>query len=212
MKKALKNNLARGIAAGALMGVALGLSGVAHAEVVGNPDDMAGWTVAQSYDDCALMAAADAVGQMTGNEPSEEDIVDFARNTPSVAQPGDMIYVMGQTDDDPDAGTIFKDLPIVLDHYGVNGKYVGGASLGALEGVLRDGGAVIVNLNAETIWDAEGDRTSSDHAVVVTGVDTDNGIVHLNDSGPDDGADEQVSIDTFIAAWQTSGNEMVIAT
>jgi hypothetical protein len=76
--------------------------------------------------------------------------------------------------------------------------------------VLRDGGAVIVNLNAETIWDLDGDRTQADHALVVTGVDTDNGVVHLNDSGTDDGADEQVSIDTFTAAWQTSGNEMVV--
>ncbi len=208
----MKKTFARGIAAAALMGVALGLSGVAHADTVGDPDDMAGWHVAQSYDDCALMAAADVVGQMTGNEPSEEEIIDFAKNTPSVAEPGDMIYDMGQTDDDPNAGTIFKDLPLVLSHYGVDGKYVGGSNIDALMGVLRDGGAVIVNLNAETIWDVDGQRTSPDHALVVTGVDTDNGIVHMNDSGSDDGANEQVSIDTFTAAWQTSGNEMVVTT
>lgn len=47
---------------------------------------------------------------------------------------------------------------------------------------------------------------------MVTGVDTDNGIVHLNDSGGDDGADEQVSISTFNASWATSGNEMVVTT
>jgi 2-polyprenyl-3-methyl-5-hydroxy-6-metoxy-1,4-benzoquinol methylase len=46
----------------------------------------------------------------------------------------------------------------------------------------------------------------------VTGVDTDAGIVHLNDSGPENGADEQVSLETFTAAWQTSGNEMVVTT
>ncbi|BBX04147.1 hypothetical protein BST36_17935 [Mycolicibacterium moriokaense] len=208
----MKKNFARGIAAAALMGVALGFSGVAHAEVVGDPDGMAGWTVAQSYNDCALMAAADVIGQITGDAPAEDDIVTYAQNTPSVSRPGDMIFDMAAYDDDPNGGTIFEDLPIVLAHYGVSGKYVDGASMGALEGVLRDGGAVIVNLNAETIWDADGDRTASDHAVVVTGVDTDNGVVHLNDSGPEDGADEQVSIDTFTAAWQTSGNEMVVTT
>jgi hypothetical protein len=208
----MKKTIARTIAAAALMGVALGLSGVAHAEVVGDPGGVAGYNAEQSYDDCALMAAADVVGQMTGNAPAEADIINFAQNTPSVAQPGDMIYDQGQTDDDPNAGTIFKDLPIVLAHYGVKGQYIGGGSMDALMGVLRDGGAAIVNLNAETIWNLDGDRTQADHALVVTGVDTDNGVVHLNDSGTDDGADEQVSIDTFTAAWQTSGNEMVATT
>jgi hypothetical protein len=208
----MKKTIARTIAAAALMGVALGLSGVAHAEVVGDPDGASGYNVEQSYDDCALMAAADVVGQMTGNAPAEEDVINFAQNTPSVSEPGDMIYDQGQTDDDPNAGTIFKDLPIVLAHYGVKGQYVGGGSMDALMGVLRDGGAAIVNLNAETIWNLDGDRTQADHALVVTGVDTDNGVVHLNDSGTDDGADEQVSIDTFTAAWQTSGNEMVVTT
>lgn len=208
----MKKTIARTIAAATLMGVALGLSGVAHAEVVGDPDGVAGYNVEQSYDDCALMATADVIGQMTGNAPTEDEIIGFAQNTPSVAEPGDMIYDMGQSDDDPNAGTIFKDLPIVLAHYGVSGQYVGGGSMDALMGALRDGGAVIVNLNAETIWNLDGDRTQADHALVVTGVDTDNGVVHLNDSGTDDGSNEQVSIGTFTAAWQTSGNEMVVTT
>jgi hypothetical protein len=80
----------------------------------------------------------------------------------------------------------------------------------ALMGVLRDGGAVIVNLNSQYIWGGDGQKTEADHALVVTGVDTDNDIVHMNDSGTEDGANEQVSIETFTAAWQTSGNEMVV--
>jgi hypothetical protein len=206
----MKKIIASTIAAAALIGVGLGLSGVAHAETVGDPDDMAGWHTAQNYDDCALMSAADVVGQMTGDAPSEEEIIDYAQSTPSVAEPGDMIYHQGVTDDDPDAGTVFKDLPIVLAHYGVEGHYVGGSNMDALMGVLRDGGAVIVNLNSQYIWGGDGQKTEPDHALVVTGVDTDNGIVHMNDSGSEDGANEQVSIDTFTAAWQTSGNEMVV--
>lgn len=203
----------RTVAAAGLIGFAtLGLAGVAHAETIGDPSGMAGWTERQAYNDCAIMAAADVIGQMTGNAPQEDDIVGFAQHTPSVSRPGDMIFDMAQFDDDPNGGTIFEDLPIVLAHYGVGGKYVDGASLGGLEQVLRDNGAVIVNLNAESIWNTDGDRTVADHAVVVTGVDTDAGVVHLNDSGADDGADEQVSIDTFTAAWQTSGNEMVVTT
>ncbi|MBO0678150.1 C39 family peptidase [Mycolicibacterium sp. S2-37] len=200
----------RTVAAAGLVGAtALGLSGLAHAEMFGDPDGMAGWTVAQSYDDCAIMSAADVIGQMTGDAPEEDDIVAFAAKTPSVSRPGDMVYDMATYDGDPNAGSIFEDLPIVLEHYGVHSRYVDGASLGALEQVLGNDGAVVVSLNAETIWHTDGDRTVHDHAVVVTGVDTDTGVVHLNDSGTQDGADEQVSIDTFTTAWQTSGNAMV---
>ncbi|CAN5755568.1 C39 family peptidase [soil metagenome] len=202
--------LIRTVATAGLLGIAtLGLSGVAHAEIFGDPYGMAGWTVEQAYNDCAIMAAADVIGQMTGTAPAEDEIVDFAKHTPSVAEPGDMIYDQTDDDDDPNGGTIFEDLPVVLAHYGVHGTYMDGASLHALEQVLGNDGAVIVNVNAESIWDVDGDRTKSDHALVVTGVDTDAGIVHLNDSGTPDGADEQVGIDTFSAAWQTSGNEMV---
>jgi hypothetical protein len=53
--------------------------------------------------------------------------------------------------------------------------------------------------------------------VVVTGVDTANGIVHLNDSGVKTGRDEQVSLDVFIKAWAAvdevgSEQEMIVTT
>jgi hypothetical protein len=79
----------------------------------------------------------------------------------------------------------------------------------SIEQVLSRGGAVIVDLNSESIWDVDGDRTIADHAVVVTGIDTTVGVVHLNDSGTADGADEQVTMEVFEAAWSTSGNQMV---
>jgi hypothetical protein len=207
----------RSIAAAGLVGAAaIGLSGAAHAESYGDPDAVAGWWEKQAYNDCAIMAAADVIGQMTGTAPAEDDIVDYAKNTPSVSEPGNMIFKMGDPDTDPTVGTVFTDLPIVLDHYGVSAQYVRTGTLDQLEQALADNQAVVVTLNSAMIWDADGDRTESDHAVVVTGVDTDAdngaGIVHLNDSGPEDGSDEQVSLDTFVAAWQTSDNEMVVTT
>jgi hypothetical protein len=42
-----------------------------------------------------------------------------------------------------------------------------------------------------------------DHAVVVTGVDTANGTVQINDSGMPDGKDETVSI-ARTKSWATS--------
>ncbi|WP_172545023.1 hypothetical protein [Mycolicibacterium tokaiense] len=61
----------RTVLAAGLIGLAtLGTSGVAHAELFGDPDGMAGWTVEQAYNDCALMAASDVIGQMTGWPPT----------------------------------------------------------------------------------------------------------------------------------------------
>ncbi|WP_422746182.1 C39 family peptidase [Mycobacterium sp. WMMD1722] len=206
------DNVIRLAAAGCIAAAAIGLAGMARADQFGDPEGAAEYWREQSYDDCAMMAAADVVGQMTGTAPTEEEITSWAKTVPSVAEPGDMIYDQSDDPNDPNAGSIFKDLPIVLDHYGVPAQYVGGSNFEALKGVLGRQGAVIVNLNGETIWDVPGDRSQADHALVVTGVNTDTNTVHLNDSGAEDGANEQVPIETFLAAWQTSGNEMVMTT
>jgi hypothetical protein len=46
--------------------------------------------------------------------------------------------------------------------------------------------------------------------VVVTGVDTAAGVVHLNDSGSEDGRNEQVPIDLFTRSWDTSDDQMTV--
>jgi hypothetical protein len=46
--------------------------------------------------------------------------------------------------------------------------------------------------------------------VVVTGIDTKAGVVHLNDSGSNTGRDEQVRIATFEKSWATSQNFAVV--
>ncbi len=44
----------------------------------------------------------------------------------------------------------------------------------------------------------------------MTGVDAGASIVHLNDSGSEDGRDEQVPIDVFIRSWASSDDEMTV--
>ena len=85
--------------------------------------------------------------------------------------------------------------------------------MGTVEQDLAGGHNVIAALNAETIWNYPqgGNRTTPDHAVVVTGVDTRNNIVHLNDSGTPNGRDEQIPMATFSQAWATS-NDLLIVT
>jgi hypothetical protein len=88
--------------------------------------------------------------------------------------------------------------------------------MAALKHYLAGGRKVIVEVNGELVWgqpveakDKNGEP-ASDHAVVVTGVDAVNGIVHLNDSGTSTGRDETVPIEVFAKSWAASDDEMIV--
>jgi hypothetical protein len=107
-----------------------------------------------------------------------------------------------------------------LAHYGIHATFTDADTAGktgiatgmeSLEQLLGSGHAVIVGLNAEMIWNQPVDgQARADHAVVVTGVDTAKGIVHLNDSGNPKGRDEQIPMAVFVNAWATSHNSMTV--
>lgn len=223
--------IARTVTFAAAAGViALGVATPADAAsgtLYGDPAATAQWWRHQKYDDCVIMSSADIVGQMTGKEPSEESIVKKAQSTPSTGHPGS-IYIKPANLKDPNSGmgTMFGDVPTLLKQYNVDAvvsdkEYAAKTGVPAgIEGVeqlLGGGHAVMVGVNAEMIWGKpieskdENGNPISDHAVVVTGVDTANNVVHLNDSGIKSGRDEQVSMDLFLKAWETSG-ELVVVT
>jgi predicted double-glycine peptidase len=159
------------------------------------------WSYQQQDYDCGEMAVADVVGQITGHEPTEDEITAAAGNIPSVSHPGPIYRPNGKTKN--------SDLPVLLAHYGVRATAVH-TNTDVLAQDLDQGRKVIVGLNDKTIWNKPGDRTRENHFVVVTGIDTEAGVVHLNDSGIKAGRDEQVSIATFEQAWQTSDNFAVV--
>lgn len=207
-------------------------TGLAHADDVstagmyGDPTAAAAFWKPQTYDDCALMAAADVIGEVTGRPVSEQEIIALAQKLPSQSHPGS-IYTVPKNTNDPNSGqgTSPDDLPLLLAHYGVAAKLTNtsdapttGLATGmpALKQYLGSGRKVIVEVNGEMIWgqpvdakDRNGQPTS-DHAVVVTGIDVVNSQVHMNDSGADDGANETVSLDLFTKAWATSDDEMIV--
>ena len=82
---------------------------------------------------------------------------------------------------------------VLLWQYGIKADNVQ-TDINALKQKLRDGHKIIAILNAETIWNRPGKRNSGNHFVVVTGIDTRSGVVHLNDSANPNDADETVSI------------------
>lgn len=203
-------------------GVALGLAGPAGATsgtMYGDPAAAAKyWRYQQYWDDCALVSAADVIGEITGVEPSEEDIIDRAQSTPSSQGPGP-VYTRPPNPKDPNSGdgSWFRDIPTLLAQYNI-GAEVSNGSMEALEQQLGDGHKVLVSVNAELIWhervtekDKHGNPTH-DHTLVVTGVDTSNNVVHLNDSGSRRGRDEQVPMTLFVQAWDASHRLMAVTT
>ena len=79
--------------------------------------------------------------------------------------------------------------------------------LEALERYLAGGHKVLVHLDSGALY-GQGKPTYTNHVVVVTGVDTTAGVVHLNDS-LDTHGDTTFSIDTFMKAWSTTDKEKI---
>ncbi|MBW0017429.1 MAG: C39 family peptidase [Mycobacterium sp.] len=167
----------------------------------GDPAAAAPFWRRQHDSNCGEMAVADVVGQATGKEPTEQQIDSTAENISSVAHSGSVWHPGGSTNN--------QDLPVLLAHYGVKAT-TANSTTGALEQNLSQGRKVIVGVNSEILWNDRGNRTQEDHFVVVTGIDTKAGVVHLNDSGVNAGRDEQVPLATFESAWATSHNFSVV--
>jgi hypothetical protein len=183
------------------------------------------WRYQALDDDCVPMSVADVVGEITGNQPSEQVIVGVAHSTPSTIHSGPVYTKPGKGDRGD--GTSFGDEPALLAHYRIQAVSIDKESaakthtstgMAALQENLAKGRKVIAGVNAEIIWrrpvkDKNKDgEPKANHAVVVTGVDTARGIVHLNDTGSTKGRDEIVPIDIFSRAWDSSDNQMTVTT
>ncbi|KKC04605.1 C39 family peptidase [Mycobacterium nebraskense] len=190
---------------GAAAALAVPFAGTAHAARDGMHGDPAAaapyWRYQQQDLDCGEMAVADVIGQISGHEPSEDEITATAGNIPSVSHSGPIYRPAGKTSN--------SDLAVLLAHYGVHAAGVH-TDTDALAQELDRGHKVIVGLNDKIIWDEPGNRTRENHFVVVIGIDTTARVVHLNDSGIEAGRDEQVPLATFEKAWATSDNFAVV--
>ena len=192
------------VASAATVHVALGgraLNANHEVQMYGDPSAAAPYWRQQHASDCGEMAVADVVGQITGHEPAEQLITALAESTPSTARPGPIWKRPADTD--------IRDLPVLLAHYRIQADNIQ-TNIHALEQDLAEKRRVIVILNAETIWNRSGTRNAANHFVVVTGIDPEAGVVHLNDSGILNGRDEQVPIATFEQAWAPNFNSAIV--
>lgn len=175
--------------------------GGADARMYGDPAAAAPfWRLQHSLNDCAEVAVADVVGELTGNEPTEDEVRALAENTPSPNRPGPIYQ---------DGGTDFRDVAILLGHYNIP-TVAGQVVAGTLASELGAGHKVIAAVNGPILWRQGGDRTGANHVVVVTGIDTGAGVVHLNDSIADFGRDEVVPFGVFEASWAAGGHLAVV--
>lgn len=180
--------------------------------VLGQPGEaMEVWQQHTGENACAIGAQGMVLEFLTGERVSEEQLIEEASAN-------------GWYDE---SGTPFADVGNLLALHGVPVEQVEGASLEQLEGVLADGGAAIVGIDADEVWapghdpddDLVGDAPGmagqgANHAVWVTGIDTtdpDHPMVVLNDSGHPDGKGLEVPLDEFLGAWEDSGNLLVAA-
>lgn len=193
---------------------AVGMAAVGHATpgppapdadhklgMYGDPAAAAAYWRQQHGSDCGEMAVADVVGELTGRQPTERQITALAEHMPSTVDSGPIWKAPGFTN--------IRDLPALLWHYWITADNVQ-TTTDALEQALAEKRKVIVILNAETIWRRPGNRDSANHFVVVTGIDTKDGVVHLNDSGIPTGRDERVPLATFEKAWAPNHNSAIV--
>jgi predicted double-glycine peptidase len=207
------SNMPKSIAglAVALSVAGIGFAGAAqaapapHANVEGMHGDPAAaapfWRYQQQDYDCGEMAVADVVGEITGHQPTEDEVTAAAEHVPSVSHSGPIYKPGGRTSN--------NDLQPLLAHYGIQASSVH-TNTDSLIQDLDQGRKIIVGVNDKIIWNKPGDRSVENHFVIVTGIDTRAGMVHLNDTGSSRGRDEQVSIANFEQAWGTSNNFAVV--
>ncbi|HEY3994807.1 MAG TPA: C39 family peptidase [Mycobacterium sp.] len=186
------------------------------AGVYGNPASAARYWEQQSLEDnCGLVSVADVVGEITGHEPTEQQVAEVAEATLSQTNPGPIYAPRNDPSHAGSNGGIeMADEVVLLDHYGIKSHMTSAAhpeetGLPALEQYLAKGRKAIAWVNSALIWNTGDQRTTADHFLVVTGVDTNKELIHLNDPGADH-ADEQVGLTTFISAWKTGEESLVV--
>lgn len=148
--------------------------------------------------DCLPTSVAMILTEVTGEEVPQGDLVDLA-NELDLLGPDGMSIEGGVT---------------LLEHYGVDAEVQTG-SVDDLRAMLDAGRPVIIGLDSDDLY-GTGDTPFADnmvtgHAVVITGIDDEAGLVYINDPGFPDGAGVAISIEDFEDAWTDADHTMIVA-
>lgn len=185
---------------------------VEDGRITGDPEDWAAVWFQQSYNNsCVPTSIAQIFNLYTGNSIDEEW---FYRRAEELG----MFQEIGNTGV---LGLDPKNASILLGEAGIPAQFFQMGSSGIteqeywnfLDAEVESGTGVMVMVDsAESVGqDTDGDATSAtDHAVLITDIDWDRGMVVLNDPGRPEGAQMEVTLADFADAWQDSDHAMLV--
>ncbi|MEZ5281126.1 MAG: C39 family peptidase [Acidimicrobiales bacterium] len=146
--------------------------------------------------DCLPTSVAMVLTEVTGELVPADDVVALANEM-------DMMTSTGMAAEDGVR---------LLEEYGIEAELTSG-TLDGLRDQLDSGTGVIIGLDSADLYSNGGgpfdEGMEAGHAVVITGIDDEAGLVYINDPGFPDGAGVAISIETFEDAWADSDNLMI---
>lgn len=165
----------------------------------GNPiDDSTVWHE-QTTDFTCGVVSSEMVMKMFGLEISEAELVFEATAEGLLTEDGMSI----------------DGIQKLLENHGIE-THVGSGNISDLAQELDAGHKIVIPLDSGEIWKEDSQwedllNEHADHAVVLTGIDTDSipPKVFLNDPGHPDGESMGVDLDIFVDAWKDSGNQYI---
>lgn len=174
--------------------------GVLH----GSPDSVADdWFLQRDQGYCLPASVTQVLSEVTGRSLPDESVV--------MAAVEDLGLPFGSS------GMQMADGVTLLEHFGIDAEIESGLSLDDLKDFLDDGRSVILGVDAFNIWDGKDNPTenpqdTANHALLITGIDTERGYVVLSDPGNPNGNEDVVQLSDFIEAWSDSGNSAIVTT
>lgn len=103
----------------------------------------------------------------------------------------------------------------LLESFGIPCHVEYDATLSDLQSYLDDGRSIILGVNADYIWEGANDpvenpMNQANHALIITAIDEDRGVVVLSDPGTKDGNQETVQLSLFLDAWESGDNQLLV--
>ena len=172
-------------------------------DISGDPEqDMENWHLQTEQNSCAVACQEFVAEQLLDREFSEQELIQLAIERGWY---------------DPATGTPVADVGNILEELGLEVERQNGVTLAELSEMLDNGEKVIVGVNNMVLVNpamANLPGMSANHAVQVIGIDAtdpNNIQVILNDPGVENGQGIRHDLNTFLTAWNTSGNYTVSA-
>jgi hypothetical protein len=160
---------------------------------------------------CVDVSVGMVIAQLTGTELTEQQLAEAAVG----------LGIQTVSAEGAVSGIGPNDVVKLVEHFGLDAERYTDLSVEDLQNLLDGGLPVIVGVDSSEVWeyvddDAKANGFGADHAVVVTGIETDDTgrtVVFLNDPGnAQGGRGYPIPLEVFLDAWHDSDETAIIAT